>query len=215
MGQTASASVTNSREENLINLIKMLRFVAILSLAASAFTAPQLGLGSSLGSGIGVGLSLGLGSRVGLARTLCTTQVQVQYEQQCVESFDEIVDTTYTEQCEDIITERCQSTSQQVISSSAIVGQDSQIVASGISGVSSSIGIGKREADADAKADADADADAGIATSKITSTGPQCEQQVTKQCQQIPTSSSRKIPKQICTPVEIQVPVKVCGSTYL
>merc|ERR1712168_208492 len=207
MGQTASASVTNSREENLINLIKMLRFVAILSLAASAFTAPQLGLGSSLGSGIGVGLSLGLGSRVGLARTLCTTQVQVQYEQQCVESFDEIVDTTYTEQCEDIITERCQSTSQQVISSSAIVGQDSQIVASGISGVSSSIGIGKREADADANA--------GIATSKITSTGPQCEQQVTKQCQQIPTSSSRKIPKQICTPVEIQVPVQVCGSTYL
>ena len=112
--QTASASVTNSREENLINLIKMLRFVAILSLAASAFTAPQLGLGSSLGSGIGVGSSLGLGSRVGLARTLCTTQIQVQYEQQCVESFDEIVDTTYTEQCEDIITERCQSTSQQV-----------------------------------------------------------------------------------------------------
>ena len=92
----------------------MLRFVAILSLAASAFTAPQLGLGSSLGSGIGVGSSLGLGSRVGLARTLCTTQIQVEYEQQCVESFDEIVDTTYTEQCEDIITERCQSTSQQV-----------------------------------------------------------------------------------------------------
>merc|ERR1711915_590197 len=75
----------------------------------------------------------------------------------CHEKYDVVVDTTYIEECQDIITTHCQETSQQVHHSSAVVGHDSKVVAHGYGGYGG-YGIGKREAEAKAEAKADAKA---------------------------------------------------------
>merc|ERR1711973_1059993 len=46
----------------------------------------------------------------------------------CHTEHDEIVDTTITEHCEEVITTKCEQTSTQSRHSSAIVGQDSKVV---------------------------------------------------------------------------------------
>merc|ERR1712189_128233 len=53
-------------------------------------------------------------------------QVQHQVHQQCHQEYDTVVDTTYTQQCQDIVTKHCQSTHKQVHHSSAVVGHDSE-----------------------------------------------------------------------------------------
>ena len=103
--------------------------------------------------------------------------------QECHEEYDVIVDTTYIEQCQDIITEHCNSVSQQVHQSSAVVGPDSQVVSHGH-------GYGKREAEA--KAEADAEPGYGH------SSGPQCQQKVDRQCHKVPKQNQRKVPRQVC-----------------
>merc|ERR1712013_826566 len=50
----------------------------------------------------------------------------------CHTEHDEIVDTTITEYCEEVITTKCEQTSTQSRHSSAIVGQDSKVVATGV-----------------------------------------------------------------------------------
>merc|ERR1712002_730215 len=50
----------------------------------------------------------------------------------CHTEHDEIVDTTITEHCEGVITTKCEQTSTQSRHSSAIVGQDSKVVATGV-----------------------------------------------------------------------------------
>merc|ERR1712215_9110 len=50
----------------------------------------------------------------------------------CHTEHDEIVDTTITEHCEEVITTKCEQTSTQSRHSSAIVGQDSKVVATGV-----------------------------------------------------------------------------------
>ena len=42
-----------------------------------------------------------------------------------------IVDTTYIEECEDIVTEHCEETTKQVHQHSAVVGHDSQVIHGG------------------------------------------------------------------------------------
>lgn len=107
----------------------------------------------------------------------------------CHQEYDEIVDTTITQHCEEVITTTCQQTSQTSSHTSAVVGHDSKVVATGVvatpavtvahghagHGVVRShgaighghVGYGKREADAEPEADAEAiadpeaDADAG------------------------------------------------------
>merc|ERR1711862_1070633 len=54
--------------------------------------------------------------------------------QECHEEYDVVVDTTYIEECQDIITTHCQETFQQISHSSAVVGHDSKVVAHGHSG---------------------------------------------------------------------------------
>merc|ERR1712212_1395078 len=73
------------------------------------------------------------------------TACQTYYDQACHEEYDVVVDTTYVEECQDIVTQHCQETSQQVHHSSAVVGHDSQVVAQG------HVGYHKREAEADAE----------------------------------------------------------------
>merc|ERR1711874_62574 len=50
----------------------------------------------------------------------------------CHEEHDEIVDTTITEHCEEVITTKCEQVSTHSRHSSAVVGQDSKVVATGI-----------------------------------------------------------------------------------
>merc|ERR1712106_136877 len=81
----------------------------------------------------------------------CHTEYNIQieqschdeYDQECHDEFDTVVDTTYVEECQDIITQHCHETTQQVHHSAAVVGQDSQVVSQGHSGLS------KREAKAE------------------------------------------------------------------
>merc|ERR1711872_967535 len=50
----------------------------------------------------------------------------------CHTEHDEIVDTTVTEHCEEVITTKCEQVSTQSRHSSTIVGQDSKVVATGV-----------------------------------------------------------------------------------
>ena len=94
----------------------------------------------------------------------------------CHQEYDEIVDTVYTEHCEEVITTTCQQTSVKSILSKVVVGHDSKVVATGVSasppvtvahgaphhaglGVAKAVvgapahHLGKREAEADAEAE--------------------------------------------------------------
>ena len=68
-----------------------------------------------------------------------------EFDQDCHQEFDTVVDTTYVEECRDIITQHCPETHQQVHHSSAVVGHDSEVVSHGQSG------YGKREVTAEAE----------------------------------------------------------------
>ena len=50
----------------------------------------------------------------------------------CHQVYDEIVDTTITEHCEEVITTTCQQTSTKSILSKQVVGHDSKVVATGV-----------------------------------------------------------------------------------
>ena len=71
----------------------MLRFVVVLCVAASALAAPGGGH-----------------YEYGYHQKHCHTKYNIKYDQKC----DTIVDTTYIEKCEDIVTQHCSHTSQQV-----------------------------------------------------------------------------------------------------
>ena len=61
----------------------------------------------------------------------CSKTPKQTSRQECHEEYDVIVDTTYIENCQDIITTHCQETHQKVSHSSAVVGHDSQVVSRG------------------------------------------------------------------------------------
>jgi len=110
---------------------------------------------------------------------------------ECHVEYDVVVDVTYIEECEYVVTTHCKEEHQQVHHSSHVVGHDSQVVGVHHSGHSYG-GYHKR------------DADAG---SHGYSSGPHCEDKKDKQCHKHPKENSRKIPKQICK--------KVVDTTYI
>merc|ERR1711982_90052 len=110
---------------------------------------------------------------------------------ECHVEYDIVVDVTYIEECEYVVTTHCKEEHQQVHHSSHVVGHDSQVVGVHHSGHSYG-GYHKR------------DADAG---SHGYSSGPHCEDKKEKQCHKHPKENSRKIPKQICK--------KVVDTTYI
>merc|ERR1712117_207370 len=123
-------------------------------------------------------------------------QRPVQNQRQvCHEEYDTIVDTTYIEQCQDIVTQHCQQVSKQVHHSSAVVGHDTQVVAHGHHG--------KREAEADAEA-----GHHGY------SSGPQCQQHVEKQCHKVPQQHSRQVPRPVCKTVVDTTYIQECEETF-
>merc|ERR1712121_204813 len=101
------------------------------------------------------------------------TACQTYYDQACHEEYDVVVDTTYVEECQDIVTQHCQETSQQVHHSSAVVGHDSQVVSHG------HVGYGKREAEAEAEP--------GYGHNNL-----QCFSKPHKQCHQKPVQTQRQ-----------------------
>merc|ERR1712106_170673 len=110
---------------------------------------------------------------------------------ECHVEYDVVVDVTYIEECEYVVTTHCQEEHQQVHHSSHVVGHDSQVV--GVHhGDHSHGGYHKRAAEAG---------------SHGYSSGPHCEDKKDKQCQKHPKENSRKIPKQICK--------KVVDTTYI
>ena len=118
--------------------------------------------------------------------------------QECHEEYDVIVDTTYIEECQDIITEHCNSVSQQVHQSSAVVGHDSQVVSHGH-------GYGKREAEAKA------DAEPGYGGY---SSGPQCHQKKDRQCHKVPKQNQRKVPRPVCKTIVDTTYIEECEETF-
>ena len=118
--------------------------------------------------------------------------------QECHEEYDVIVDTTYIEECQDIITEHCNSVSQQVHHSSAVVGHDSQVVSHGH-------GYGKREAEAKA------DAEPGYGGY---SSGPQCHQKKDRQCHKVPKQNQRKVPRPVCKTIVDTTYIEECEETF-
>jgi hypothetical protein len=123
-------------------------------------------------------------------------QRPVQNQRQvCHEEYDTIVDTTYIEECQDIVTKHCNSVSKQVHHSSAVVGHDTQVVAHGHHG--------KREAEADAEA-----GHHGY------STGPQCQEHVERQCHKVPQQHERKVARPVCQTVVDTTYVEECQNTF-
>merc|ERR1712066_248216 len=84
-----------SKQQGRLTLVKMLRFVVLALMAAAALGAPGGGH-----------------YEYGYNQKHCHTKYNVKYDQQCHEEYDTIVDTTYTEQCQDIVTQHCNSVSQ-------------------------------------------------------------------------------------------------------
>merc|ERR1712142_1116483 len=113
------------------------------------------------------------------------------YDEVCHEEYDVIVDTTYIEECADIVTEHCSEVSKQVHHSSAVVGHDSQVISHGSYG-----GYHKRSAE----------------PSEGYGYGPQCQQHVERQCHKVPQQHERKVPRQLCHPTAHKVARKVCES---
>merc|ERR1712168_1233280 len=124
------------------------------------------------------------------------TACQTYYDQACHEEYDVVVDTTYIEECQDIVTQHCQETSQQVHHSSAVVGHDSQVVAHGHAGY----GYGKREADAEAEP--------GY------STGPKCHDKKDSQCHKRPVQNERKVPRPVCKTIVDTTYIEECEETF-
>merc|ERR1712066_92001 len=170
-----------SKQQGRLTLVKMLRFVvlALAAMAAAALGAPGGGH-----------------YEYGYNQKHCHTKYNVKYDQQCHEEYDTIVDTTYTEECQDIVTQHCNSVSKQVHHSSAVVGHDTHVVAHGH-------GYGKREAEADAEA-----GHHGY------SSGPQCQQHVEKKCQKVPQQHSRKVARPVCKTVVDTTYVEECENTF-
>merc|ERR1712088_1214194 len=144
----------------------------------------------------------------------------------CHTEHDEIVDTTITEHCEEVITTKCEQTSTQSRHSSAIVGQDSKVVATGVvaspevtvahgasvHGVSGYGAVATGPVVSTVDADADADAGYGYA-SPVATSAPLCNSVPVRTCNKVPVSTPRKIAKTVCKEVvDIKI-IKDCTDT--
>ena len=156
----------------------------------------------------------------------CNPRKVVTPRKECHQEYDEIVDTTITEHCEEVVTTTCQQTSTHTRHSSAIVGHDSKVVATGVAHAAPAVagyaahpvaaGYGKREADADAEADAAPEAEAGhygYAASPVVAAAPVCSSVPVKKCNNVPVSTPRKIAKTVCKTVEDITTIEDCQET--
>merc|ERR1712027_102561 len=146
---------------------------------------------------------------------------------ECHQEYDEIVDTTITEHCEEVVTTTCQQVSTQTHHSAAVVGHDSKVVATGVAShpvavahaapvaVAHHAGYGKREADADAEPTAEAEADAGHYgyAAPLVKAAPICESVPVKKCNKVPVSTPRKVARTVRKTVVDITTIEDCKET--
>merc|ERR1712203_908981 len=152
----------------------MYKVIAALLLAGAVLSTPVPEAEAKAEAGYG-GYSSGPKCHQNVQKQCHQKPIQKQ-RQECHQEYDTIVDTTYIEECKDIVTQQCHETHQQVHHSSAVVGHDTHVVAHGH-------GYGKREAEADAEA-----GHHGY------SSGPQCKQHVEKKCHKVPIQNPARSP---------------------
>merc|ERR1712131_484831 len=92
---------------------------------------------------------------------------------ECHQEYDEIVDTTITEHCEEVVTTTCEQVSTQVHKSSAIVGSDSKVVSTGVATAPYTVA---------AAAQADADAGNYGYSAPVAVSAPKCASVPVKKC---------------------------------
>merc|ERR1712117_979939 len=150
--------------------------------------------------------------------------------QECHEEYDTIVDTTYIEECQDIVTKHCQETHKQVHHSSAVVGHDSKVARPACKTVVDTTYIQECEETFTTECTQTqtqvhhSSAVVGHDTQVVShgayaghygkrsadpagySTGPQCQQHVERQCHKVPQHHERKVPRPVC----VKVPREQC-----
>merc|ERR1711874_478981 len=132
----------------------------------------------------------------------------------CHQEYDEILDTVVTQHCEEVVTTTCQQTSQTSHHTSAIVGQDSKVVATGVVATPAvTVAHGHPVAAGHGHAvvahghavaapvhshgavghygKRDADAEPAVSA-------PVCNSVPVKQCKDVPVSTPRKVAKTVC-----------------
>merc|ERR1712117_635148 len=152
----------------------------------------------------------------------CTTQQQCTETQQCTTETQVIPETTYTEECQDIVSQVCQEVqtqvrvAQQVIAHPSVVGAPAIAAAPGVAAAPAAavgplvgaLGLNPAVIQARGKRDADAEADpqlllnaglglAGVAPAVAgvapVAVAPRCQQKVDRQCRTVPVQSSRTV----------------------
>ena len=182
----------------------MYKVCAALLLAGAALSSPVPEAKAEAEPGYG-GYSSGPHCQQKVDRQCHQKPIQKE-RQECHEEYDVVIDTTYIEKCEDIVTQHCQEVHTQVSKSSHVVGHDSKVVDVKSYGGYEAYGYGghgKREAEADAEA-----GHHGY------SSGPQCQQHVEKQCHKVPQQHSRKVARPVCKTVVDTTYVEECENTF-
>ena len=142
--------------------------------------------------------------------------------QECHQEYDEIVDTTITEHCEEVITTTCQQTSTHTKHSSAVVGHDTKVVATGVAAGPVAVagygahvvkaGYGKREAEPEADAEAEPGYGYG-AVGPVAASAPVCESVPVRKCNKVPVSTPRKVGRTVCKTVTDITTIEDCQET--
>merc|ERR1711970_26190 len=141
MGRTLQLLVKRSGGKFSPHLIHFLimKFFAIIAFVGytQAFlvrreAAPEADADADAGYGYGAVSPAAVSAPVcnSVPEKVCKDRTIETPRKVCHTEHDEIVDTTITEHCEEVITTKCEQTSTQSRHSSAIVGQDSSVVAS-------------------------------------------------------------------------------------
>merc|ERR1712055_767198 len=143
MGRTLQLLVKRSGGKFSPHLIHFLimKFFAIIAFVGytQAFlvrreAAPEADADADAGYGYGAVSPAAVSAPVcnSVPEKVCKDRTIETPRKVCHTEHDEIVDTTITEHCEEVITTKCEQTSTQSRHSSAIVGQDSKVVATGV-----------------------------------------------------------------------------------
>ena len=163
------------------------------------------------------------------------TEKACHNEEQCTTQYQTVVDTTYVDECQDIVTQHCTETSVSTQTHSAVVGHvvgapvDIHVAAPALVNTPAAAlapphpHVVKREAEADATADAEATANAdpeadaqllhaphaGAVVSPVAhhQHPPQCQAHTERQCKRVPVQTPRQVAVPHCVPVPVCVPV--------
>ena len=132
------------------------------------------------------------------------------------------MDTTITEHCEEVITTTCQQTSTHTKHSSAVVGHDTKVVATGVAAGPVAVagygahvvkaGYGKREAEPEADAEAEPGYGYG-AVGPVAASAPVCESVPVRKCNKVPVSTPRKVGRTVCKTVTDITTIEDCQET--